>query len=221
MTKHKIIFRDIIAVSVCSIICGILFITNVISMNQLFLGVVGISLTFITISILLYFKSRIISFIKEEWSLRISLLWNVIKVLHKKYDERLIETVFEYFVHYYNRNVSEISQDREFPKEEFPEGSFELIKVYIYITQLRKRNKKLISKIDYSSSPILFNMRFKHLKFKINKNFELQIYGDNDTDDTMTFTQYTSFATKVHNALYDLDTQVASWLIKNRNHFGF
>ena len=221
MTKHKIIFRDIVAVSICSIICGILFITNIISMNQLFLGVVGISLSFIIISVLLYFKSRIITFIKEEWSLRISLLCNVIKVLHKKYDERLIETVFEYFVHYYNRNVSEISQDREFPKDEFPEGSFELIKVYIYITQLRKRNKKLISKIDYSSSPILFNMRFKHLKFKINKNFELQIYGDNDSDDSMTFTQYTSFSTKVHNALYDLDTQIASWLIKNRNHFGF
>ena len=221
MTTRKIIFRDIVILILSVSVCGGLFLTDIISMTQLFLGVVGIIVSSVLISLIVYFKVSLIRFIKEEWSLRISLLWNVIKVLHKKYDERLIETVFEYFVHYYNRNVSEISQDREFPKDEFPEGSFELIKVYIYITQLRKRNKKLISKIDYSSSPILFNMRFKHLKFKINKNFELQIYGDNDSDDTMTFTQYTSFATKVHNALYDLDTQVASWLIKNRNHFGF
>jgi hypothetical protein len=140
--------------------------------------------------------------------------------MHSKYDERMIETIFAYFTHYYNLNVSEISQDREFPKEEFPEGSFELVKAFVYITQLRKRNKKLLSKIDYiKSSPILFNMSFSHLRFKINKNYELQITGDND--DPMSYTQYKLFETKVVNALYDTDTQIASWLIKNRNHFGF
>lgn len=221
VSRKKIWLYDIVIVIILTIVGIILCKQEVFTPSQLFTSLIGVTIVVSLLSMLLFFKTKIISFIKEEWKYRLSLIFKIISVLHRNYKDRMIETIFAYFVHYYEMNVSEISQDREFPKDEFPEGSYELIKVYVYITQLRKRNRKLVSKVDFSKShPMLFNMSFKHLKFKINKNYELQIVGSND-EETMTFIQFTSFLTKIENAIYDTDTQIANWLIKNRNHFGF
>lgn len=219
--KRDVLITDILISFIVICIAVILCVQKYISPTQMFLGVVGFSCVLGFLSLLLFCKKKIFTWLKEEWSLRLSLWFKCISILHKSYDERMIETIFAYFVHYYNKNISEISQERKFPEEEFPEGSYDLIKVYMYITQFRHSNRSLLSKIDFvKDRPTLYRVSFKHLKFKINKNYQLEIIGDNEND-CISFLQYKSFETKLEVALYDLDSQIASWLIRNRNHFGF
>jgi hypothetical protein len=218
----KIYLYDTIVVIVIFLLGGILYAQSIFSLTQLFLGVLGASILTLVITLLVFCKIRLFQYLKNFWISKLSLLIKIHKVVHKKYDTRMIDTIFTYFVHYYELYVNEISQDREFPKEEFPEGSYDLVKVYLYITQLRKRNLKLLNKVDFNKKNEItfFNMPFKCLKLKVSKNYELLITGDNE-EDKMTFNQYNYFILKCEMAIYNLDTQIASWLIKNRNHFGF
>lgn len=238
ISRKKIWIYDILAILGICIVGFILYTQSVISPIQLFLGIVGIAIALIFIFFIAIIKKNIVLFSKNifNYTRRVvtkfiiviqkkckyywSLLFRVSLVLHNKYDTRMIETIFTYFVHYYKNNASEISHNRAFPKEEFPKGSYDIIKAYVYISQLRERNQELLSKIDYISSPIFLDMEFKSLKFKINKNYELHIIGNN-YDDEMSFLQFTAFRTKIINAITDLDTQIACWLIRNRSHFGF
>lgn len=219
MSKFKMILKDIIALLVFALIVTILYKQSVFSIMQVAIGVIGVCIAIVVLGGF-YITSKAFKDWADAKKNKLKLIFKVHHIVNNKYDTRMIDTIFAYFIHYYDTNAKEIETDREFPIDEFPDGRYDLIKVYQYIKEFRKDNVRLLSKLDYVKDQIfLYGMPFNHITFKIKYN-QLHIIGAT-TDEVMTYLQYSIMRTKIDKALYDLDTEITNWIVKNRNHFGF
>jgi hypothetical protein len=188
---------------------------------QIALGIGGASIVGLFVFVFIKTKVSIIKYLIELWNTKLSLLWSVKKIIHTKYDTRLIDTIFAFYTHWYETNSSEIENIREFPTEEFPKGKFELAERYAYIKDIRKHNNLQMSKLDYDTEKekvVLYSMKFNSFRCYFH-NYNLTIHGMDD--EPISHFQYLSMRIKLSKKIYDLDTDVANWIIKNRNHFGF
>ena len=228
--KVQVLIYDIGLLLLSSVIAFVLYKQSWISMTQLFIGIIGclILCTVFLVCNIVYVKIKAFIHalsIKRIWlslkNSKIMLVCKLIWILRKKYSNRILESTFVYFVHYYNTYCNEITNTRKFPKEEFPEGTYSVVKEFVYITRIRAENQQLLSEIDFvGKRPTLYGTPFDRLIYKISNNFELNIQGIDDGE-VMTYEQQRAFETRCKNAMENLDTTLAEWLIRNRAHFGF
>jgi hypothetical protein len=221
MTLKKVFIKDTIFVLSVFTIAFISYWLSF-SVTQIILGLIAVLVIGGILSFVGFVHVKFFQWLSYTWKHKIKLFIYLKKLLVNNYDTRMLDTIFTYFVHYYEINASEIETTRELPIESFPEGRFELAKVYRYIKEIRKHNADLLNRLDYDNNrncPVYYDMRFSSIKFRV-KNYMLQIDGVSDIE-IFTYLQFSSLRTKINNALYDLDTEVANWVVKNRNHFGF
>jgi hypothetical protein len=222
MTIKNVIIKDTVFVVSAFIIGTLLFLQPWFSAIQITLGILGVILVVGLVWFAGFIYMLFIKWLFYTWKHKIKLFFHIKKLLSHNYDTRMIDTVFTYFIHYYEMNASEIETTREFPVEDFPEGRFELVRVYQYIKEIRKHNLDLLNHLDYNNRkncPVFHNMQFSSIRFKV-RDFILFIEGHSSLE-VFSYLQYSMCITKINNALYDLDTEVSAWIIKNRKHLGF
>jgi ABC-type multidrug transport system fused ATPase/permease subunit len=241
MKLKKIMLKDILFILSALLAAFIMYKQTFFTPIQIFLGLLGVIITGITciISVKIFLNMKLIyntgnTFMKDKyktvkekvlyiWDHKISIMLHVRKSIFSQYDTRMINTVFALYTHWYKVNAQEIQETRAFPKDEFPDGAYELTKVYLYITEIRSQNERALNSLDFTSKGFLTLMKisFKRASFHINKTHQLHITGMNDLNPRFDFDECQSFEKKIISSLYNLDTEIATWIIRNRKHFGF
>lgn len=232
----KIVLKDCLILLVAGVTCAILYKQQVISITQLVIGFFGLLLGILcfTLGILFLFQIKkglrralvlVMQFAlkcKRFMQSHVVLLFKIVGILLFYYNTRVIEIIFASYVHYFRTYQYEINNVREFPKHIFPEGSYELVKVYQYITDYRHANKRDYLNIDYilgAQRVMFYGILVKSVTLKIKDG---RIHVNVDTDgDPMTYDQYRAFMLKFGIAIERLDTQTATWIIANRAHLEF
>ena len=91
--------------------------------------------------------------------------------------------------------------------------------MYRWIKKIRHDNQDELNRLEYDEKHECikyWGSRYESLKFRIDNEGELHIHPIGDvTSDEMHFRL---LRMKIENALYDLDTEKATWIIARRKH---
>jgi len=164
------------------------------------------------IKIFLYNIRRKICILKNKTLL----IKRIAKNIYKGNQSYSVSMLFELFVDFYDKHVNEFDS-WGWDLKSFPDGKITMVQMYKWIQKIRIDNQEEFKhlclkddKIDYWGS------HFSGFRFKIDNKGELEI---KPLDVPMDF-HFNIEMVKLQNALYNLDTEKANWIIERRRFLG-
>ena len=144
------------------------------------------------------------------------LIKRIAKNIYKGKQSCSVSMLFELFVDFYDKHVEEFDS-WGWDLKSFPDGKISMVQMYKWIQKIRIDNQEEFKhlclkddKVDYWGS------HFSGFRFKIDSKGELEI---KPIDVPMDF-HFNIEMVKLQNALYNLDTEKANWIIERRRFLG-
>lgn len=192
------------------------------------LGIIVVSITvaIILAGILIVFKKQTKLFIKKSiYSLklkfshakkRLTITRFLFKTTKNIEGYNYVDFIFDSFAYFYEHSMSKELEWIELPREQFPKGIVDVVEVFRYVSKIRKENKEEYSQIISGNGNLkvwgigVENFSAKRLGFRIKIT---PIEGEGKGNPTVSMVN-------LENLIYDIDTEVAVWIVERRKFFG-
>jgi hypothetical protein len=171
-----------------------------------------ITIVFIVLSIYFF------SIIKLKWNVFLLILKRKLKQYKKllylcyKHKWEINDWIFNSFVYFYKHEYKAIEDGFEIEKENFPSGKIEIVNAYRYITRHRKDNIKDFKDMIIKDRVEIFGSFFISYNFKVDEQRRIHVHPSNNGNVMIAQLKHS-------NMLYELDNEVARWIIEKRKFF--
>lgn len=145
----------------------------------------------------------------------LKMIWNKMGHNHTSYS---LEMLLQAYVRFYEKNRANLDDwgyvDGVYSKTQ-------LTDMYKWIKRVRPNNYSEFSSIDYDEKKAMFEYlgtHYKFIKYKIDGDGELKIHPQDVLEGECTVNDFTRMMMKMQNALYDMDTLKAQWILERRKY---
>lgn len=144
---------------------------------------------------------------------------------YKKYSQSIaVETIFQLFKNFYEKNLKELEDSIAFEPDSFPNGKTDLYNMYKWITKTRLQNYEELNMLHYDvikNSIEYWGQHFEDIRIAV-KGFgkiEITPVPFLDGNPAHRETHYNLKVLRLQNMLYQLDNDMCNWIVVRRKHF--